>query len=526
MARARVKWSAGLALISAGLLAVAACGDDAAAAGDANAGGAGGAGASPTGGMGGAGGFGGSSGAGAGGDGGLGGSQAGDEDGGIRASDAGAQLEPPQRGCRHIPTFEQARSPMRTLHVATHGSADGDGSASDPYGSIEQAAREATPGTEIVVHEGTYPGGGYIEDLSGTAAGPIWIGGAEGEARPVLEGQGQGLHLSRVRYLIVHDLEVRDADNNGINCDDGADYGNPDATRHVIFRDVSIHDIGGAGNQDCLKLSGVDDYFVLDSEFARCGGGSSGSGVDQVGCHGGMIARNRFSEHSGNAVQIKGGSRDVEIRWNHMTDAGHRAVNMGGSTGFEYFRPPLSDSEPNVEARDVRVVANVIEGGVAALAFVGCVDCLAANNTLVAPENWVFRILQETTSGGGYDFLPASNGRFVNNLVVYDASIGTEVNVGPDTDAQSFELSHNLWYARDMPSASMPDSLPVEETAGVYGEDPRFVGGDEQPYAIGSTSPADDAGLDLGMELGSLGGWCWEATPSIGAYEALSMTVP
>jgi len=71
-----------------------------------------------------------------------------------------------------------------------------------------------------------------------------------------LQGGGEGLHLVKVRYLILHDLEVTGAANNGINCDDGGGVANPDATRFVIFRRLNIHDIGGSGNQDGLKLSG------------------------------------------------------------------------------------------------------------------------------------------------------------------------------------------------------------------------------------------------------------------------------
>jgi hypothetical protein len=251
--------------------------------------------------------------------------------------------------------------------------------------------------------------------------------------------------------VIVHDLEVRDATANGPSVDDGGDYANPDATRHVVFRGLDIHDIGSNGNQDCLKLSGPDDFWVLSSRFARCGGGQAGSGIDHVGCHDGVIAGNRFEDlsASGNSVQCKGGSTDITIVANHITDGGARAINLGGSTGFEFFRPPLSTSAANAEARPIHVIANLIEGSVVPLAFVGCVDCLAANNTIVDPDNWIVRILQETVSGEGYTFLPSSNGRIVNNLVHYDRSgISTHVNVGGNVPV------HGLAPCRFVPQGS------------------------------------------------------------------------
>lgn len=422
--------------------------------------------------------------------------------------------------CGVITTFADGLAPTRELHVAVNGSnTTGNGSVSAPYATIAYAAARAMPGTAVRVHAGTYSGGGYIEDLAGTAQAPIWIGGVPGEPRPVIAGGTEGLHLSKVRYLVLHDLEVRSASANGVNCDDGGEVSNPDATRFVVFQNLWIHDIGGTGNQDGLKLSGVNDFWVLDSSFARCGGGNSGSGIDHVGCHRGLIARCSFTELSANAVQCKGGSEDLEIRWCRMVEAGQRAVNMGGSTGFEFFRPPLSTMGPNAEARNIRVVSNVIVGGQCAVAYVGCVDCLVANNTIVTPHNWILRILQETTTEPPYTFLPASNGRFVNNLVYFDRSdLSTYVNVGPNTAPQTFVFENNLWYAYDNPAQSAP-SLPVAQTGAVIGQDPLFFDAGSGNYAIGAQSPASGAGLAPAGAPGDVAGVCYRTPPAIGAYE-------
>jgi hypothetical protein len=421
-----------------------------------------------------------------------------------------------------VTTFETGKTPTTEIHVRTEGSdADGCGASDSPCATLEYAANLATPGTAVVVHEGTYAGDGYIADLSGTADAPIWIGGAPGETRPAIDGGGQAFQLSRARYVIVHDLEIRNSTNNGINADDGADYANADAARFIVFRDLWIHDVGAGGNQDCLKLSGLNDYWVLASEFERCGGGTSGSAIDHVGCHAGLIQGNDFHDldEGGNAVQCKGGAADIEIRANRFENAGQRGVNMGGSTGFEYFRPPLSMSEPNVEARDIRVIANVFVGGVTPFGFVGCVDCLAAHNTIVDPQNWVFRILQETTSTAEYEFLPASNSRFVGNIVYFDGAVGTAVNVGPDTDPDSFTIANNLWYRHDDPGQSdPPGGLPVVEQDGLVGVDPGFVdpSGD---YHIGAASPAAGAGMPVAELTSDMEDVCYAMPPSLGAYE-------
>ncbi|PRP93816.1 hypothetical protein ENSA5_42190 [Enhygromyxa salina] len=420
-------------------------------------------------------------------------------------------------------TFEDGKVPDAEIHVATDG-ADGPdcGAPGSPCASIEHAAGLASPGTAVVVHEGSYAGGGYITNLAGTEAAPIWIGGAQGEDRPVIDGGGEAFKLGEVRYLIIHDLEVVNSTQNGINADDGGNYDDPDASRYIVFRDLWVHDVGNGGNQDCLKLSGLDDYWVLDSQFERCGGGGSGSAIDQVGCHRGLIHGNAFADlmGAGGAVQCKGGAEDIEIRANTFDDAGERGVNMGGSTGFEYFRPPLSPDQPNAEARDIRVIANSFRGGVTPFAFVGCVDCLAANNVIDSPQNWVFRILQETVSGDVYEFLPASEGRFVNNIVYFDGQVNVAVNVGGNTDPGSFSLETNLWYRHDNPGQSdPPGGLPGVAQGSIIGEDPLFADPGAGDYHLDPASPAVGAGTALDELSGDLDGECFADPPSVGALE-------
>jgi hypothetical protein len=417
--------------------------------------------------------------------------------------------------CGAIQTFEDGLTPTRELFVDAAAAGPGDGSEADPYPNVEAALSAATPGTAVRIRPGTYAGGAFASGITGSATAPIWIGGVPGAARPLISGGANAIQLSASSYVILHDLEVTGQDSNGLNIDDGEAASGQ--AHHLIFRDLSIHDIGSGGNQDCLKLSGLDDYFVLDSEFVGCSGGSA---VDHVGCHRGVVARNTFRDLGGNGVQSKGGSDDIEITQNTFMEAGQRAVNMGGSTGFEFFRPALSTAEPNFEARNIRVVANLFQGGISPIAFVGCVDCIAANNTVVDPVQWVARILQETTSADGYEFLPAAGGRFVNNIVYFArGELSTYVNVGPDTAPETFEFSNNLWFAYDSPGESEPDSLPVAENAGIYGSDPGFGDASSSDFSITAESPGAAAGIAVSGVQADLVGNCYSEPPSVGALE-------
>ena len=421
----------------------------------------------------------------------------------------------PAPACDALDTWADGLEPSRELHVATTGSdTAGDGSSGSPFATLVHAVDQATPGTAVRVHAGSF-GNAYLEDVYGTADAPIWIGGAPGEEPPVLVGASEGLHLSGGAWLVVHDLVIDSARDNGVNFDDRGDYDDPEALHHVIFQRLEVRDIGGDGNQDCLKLSGLRDFHVLDSSFADCGGGSSGSGVDMVGCHRGVIARNHFTRTSGNAVQAKGGTDDVLLLWNRLVDAGARGFNLGGSTGTEFFRPPLDPEGENFEARDLRAVGNWIEGSEASLAFVGCVDCSATHNTLVDPDKWLFRILQESVTDADYSFLAAGGGAVMNNLVVFARdAVSTDVNIGPDTDPDSFSWSHNLFYASDAPGDSAPE-LPGTVVGSLIGVDP----GLDADGLIGPDSPAVGAGVSGTGVMGDRLGACYEEPPSIGSVE-------
>jgi hypothetical protein len=192
---------------------------------------------------------------------------------------------------------------------------------------------------------------------------------------------------------------------------------------------------------------------------------------------------------------------------------------MGGSTGKEFFRPPLSTSAPNFEARNIRVLANLFIGSVTPAAFVGCASCSFVNNTVVDPDNWIFRILQETVSDATHQFLPSANGRVVNNVIYFSRSgISTYVNVGANTRADTFTFANNLWYAHDAPAQSAP-SLPAPETGGIVGQRPLFASPGAGDYALLASSPGIGRGLPFSTPTGDINGRCYANPPDVGAYQ-------
>ncbi|TET37264.1 MAG: hypothetical protein E3J72_06380 [Planctomycetota bacterium] len=398
---------------------------------------------------------------------------------------------------------------LREVYVALAGNdSTGNGSQANPYFSLTKALTVAVPGDKVILSAEVHSGGIYRQDVKGTAGAPIMITGDPGGGT-VIDGGTNCIQLSDAEYVVIQDIEMRNATGNGLNIDDGGTFDTP--AHHIVFRRLFIHDIGSDGNQDGMKLSGLD-YFLIDNcEIARCGGNMSGSLIDMVGCHHGQIRGNNLHEGSGNAVQAKGATEDIYIWRNRFEAAGARALNLGGSTGLAYFRPQGAD----YEARNLTVVANVFISCEAPICYVGCDGALVANNTIYLPNHWVIRILQETVTG----FIPCRNGKFINNIIVFNnADLSTYCNVGPDTAPDTFTFSNNLWFSLDSPGFTGP-TLPVAETDSIYQQDPGFANAGAGDFHIGSGSPAAGAGITLSDVKYDFDQAVYASPPSLGAFE-------
>jgi Right handed beta helix region len=320
-------------------------------------------------------------------------------------------------------------------------------------------------GAFIRIAPGIYQPGLFVKDAHGTAAQPIVIEALDAARPPVFEGGNQAWHLSDVSHLSLRHIHCRRQKHNGINLDDGGSAETP--SHHVTFEGIHIEDVGPEGNFDGIKCSGVDYLRIVDCQVTGWGG----QAIDFVGCHHAEIARCRisgkagFSQHTG--PQFKGGSSDVWIHHCRLENAGQRPIQAGGSTGFEFFRP----KDAGFEARNIRIEDNLIIGSPCAVAFTGADQSKFIHNTIIKPEKWVMRILQETRDSR---FVVCGQNVFSNNLIVFERSAIRDVaNIGPGTKADTFTFSGNHWFAQDDPSRSEP-VLPAKETNASHGSNPQL----------------------------------------------------
>ncbi len=382
------------------------------------------------------------------------------------------------------------------------------------YAGLEAAAADAAPGDTIMFSAGTHAGGAWVSGLRGTAQNWITImGDPAGET--LIEGGSNAFQLSDAAYLRITGLIFDGQTGNGVNIDDGGSFDTPATNIEIEY--CTWRGIDATGNNDQLKLSGLDNFSVRHCVFRD--GSPGGSMIDMVGCHYGVFEQNSFENGGSNCIQAKGGTRYLRIERNLFLGGGQRAINIGGSTGLPYFRPQDAD----YEAANISIRANIFTGAVAPVAYVGAVLCEVFNNTFYLPEKWAVRILQESTDAR---FQQCGMNTFVNNLVYLDnRAASPSFNIGAGTRPETFVLMNNLWYNADDANWTGPNA-PVTDMHIILGRDPLLArpalrDGDFTPLA---GSPAIAAGTGHTEVVQDYYGRNFRSIPSVGAIEGDPVT--
>mgnify|MGYP000886283883 FL=1 len=344
---------------------------------------------------------------------------------------------------------------------------------------LRSAIAGAGPGTTIRIAAGEYAGGMHFQGVSGTAEARIVIRGADPEHPPVFKGSAQALHLADCNYITLADFIVDGCTANGLNCDDGGSFATP--MHHLVVENVTITHVGPRGNRDGLKMSGVDQFIIRSCRFIGWGG----SGIDMVGCHHGVVEDCYFHGLEGydnsESIQMKGGCADNLVQGCFFDRAGSRGLNLGGSTGLPYFRPSVGD----YEATRLLVAGNRFFGCQAPVAWPTASQTRVVQNTIVLPDKWIGRILQETEDP---QFQPSHDGVFEKNMVVFDRRVGRPefINVGPGTAPETWKFIDNAWF--DTETDRRPQ-LPGTETGSVYQVDPQLADLGQPTMRITNSDP-------------------------------------
>jgi hypothetical protein len=200
-----------------------------------------------------------------------------------------------------------------------------------PGDSFEGAVESLAPGDTLIVHAGTYADTGRVSiGVRGTAALPVVIRGAAGEARPLITRPASAavqntINIEGATYLTITGLEITGNGGDGINLNS--------TPSHITLDDLHIHDVDVGVN----FRSSMDHIQVLGCHIHDTGAdGGTGEGL-YVGCNystcvvrdsviaGNWIHDTRQSTQ-GDGIEIKLGSHS-----NVGTEGGGRNVVEGNA---------------------------------------------------------------------------------------------------------------------------------------------------------------------------------------------------
>jgi len=322
--------------------------------------------------------------------------------------------------------------------------------------TLRATLADLKPHTTLQIAPGDYPGGHHITGIE-----HLTLEALDKNNPPRFIGGNTAFQFSRCPHLTLSHLHITGQSANGLNLDDGGQLDSP--TPGITLDHLEVRDIGPTGNHDAIKCSGLKQLTIRDCSITGWGG----QGIDFVGCHDSLITNCRFTGKPGftasAAIQLKGGTSGIIVEKCRFLHAGERPLNIGGSTGLAYFRPPGTQHE----AASIVVRDNHIVGSPCAAAFVGVDGAEFSNNTTLYPTKWIFRILQETREPG---FAPCRNVLIKNNRFTFRRSqVQTDINLSDGTAPETFRFESNHWLAEDRPDRSQP-KLPTQEIAGTYGQ--------------------------------------------------------
>lgn len=302
-------------------------------------------------------------------------------------------------------------------HVTTTGDDSNDGSAANPWRTIQHAVNTISPGDTIWVHAGTYAGA-RIEQ-SGTAEAPMTLMAAPGETA-VLDGPGpDNVHDSTleleswdgdgtISYWIIDGLEVTGADGWGIDM-----RGNEtNHSHHLTIRNNRVYNNGWPTTSTGIFTAFVDDVLIENNESFNNG------------------------EHG--IYLSNSGDRPV-VRGNRLYENANCGIHMNGDLSLG---GDGTISEALIENN--LIYENGAIGGCAGINMDGVTHSLVRNNILY--QNHAGGITMYRIDGA----VCSHDNRILHNTVIQAADARWAVNItdynGDGSQCANNKLFNNIFY--------------------------------------------------------------------------------
>jgi len=378
--------------------------------------------------------------------------------------------------------------------IAPNGNDSNNGTVSSPWMTLTKAISVARGGDTIYVRGGEYAEGEiWIRPDLGTGPGKmLTIRSYPGET-PVFSNGSRGLIID-ISYVRIQ----------GLNFTNGKDLGSLVEVSHHEYVGNSFSGSGYAW--DAISVAGSN--MLLDGNVISLLGNSQGTQGHGIYVHAGsnnVIRNNRISGMAGYGIHIfdQRRSGDPPGYTRLISDV---VVEGNVIWGSQERAGIIVAAYDQAKAQNVMIRNNVIyhHAGNGINVQYDVSDIKVYNNTIYDINA---DAIDWNGDAGIYVGEGADNVQLVNNLISIKNS-GWHVVV---PEGANIAVDHNLYW---------PSPLRLDGISDVHGllGDPQFNDADNNDFSLTPTSPAIDAGIDVGLPYAG-------TAPDLGAYE-FGLAVP
>lgn len=392
-------------------------------------------------------------------------------------------------------------APARMIYVSTTGRDTGDGSAANPFRTINHAASTVNPGDEIIVRPGT-----YTETIDVNRGGTA---GAEVTIRSEIPGAAlirppEGAHNTitiNANHVTIQGFDIKGGGGDGIEANN---------VHHITIRGNTVHDSGESGIQF------NQSEFILVEGNETFGNASSGwySGISIYQC------RNITGDTTTPGFRTI--VRD-NISYDNATKTGEHTD--GNGIIIDDFQSTQTAGHPNYTYPTLVENNIVYQNGGKGIQVVWSDHVTVRNNTAWHNNQ---DPLNTGTWRGEVSNSQGSNNVWVNNIAVADPSINPNNTAFDNTSYGGYvnivTWANNIGFNGIPGEVSLKtdggNAIPDAASGNRHGVDPGFAGPPGN-FTLGNTSIAINAGTtQYGIGMGDLdGGPRAIDGVDIGAYE-------
>lgn len=422
-----------------------------------------------------------------------------------------------------------------TYYVAPSGSDANDGSAAQPWRTIQKAANLAVAGDHVLIRAGTFNERVKLAK-SGTASARITYENYAGE-KVILDGAAipMGstdalLQVDNSSFVTVKGLIVQNSAHNGVRVTSGTNvilesltvvntgengiaFYNNGAPSRSIVRNCAVHDVNNAG---IVLWQNTGGYFLIEGNLVyNVKGANNWDGI-QAGDTPYVIIKNNTVyavAQEGDYIDVGGDQTTPTSRAHHIVIEGNRVYRDTGGTGWV-----------KINNRPSRAIMrrNTIHGTGMSFYEQPHANVAIYHNTIVEAHAHAIQLWNKNSA------VPFGGIKIKNNILAF-SNTGTLVQHSPlrqDGSAASILLDGNLfrfsaghgieWATASANKDYGTSAAEYKKWAAENGQEPSsggiyssasltelFVDAAKRNFSLNPASPAIDAGVPLTRTTGA-----------------------